>query len=119
MELTQEQKAFASAVEKNLEELKGVSVGFTPSCAQCSDNKGFCCVYHAKASYEAGEVNDEGSFSRSSCEGCGSTFGGDRFAAHGWATVNGKDTLLHFEVCVDCLQYIANSEFPETWKQNP
>ena len=119
MELTQEQLSYTEAVKRNTDGMDHISVGFCPSCAQCSDEKGFCCLHSAQAAYDAGKVTDEGSFSWSNCEGCGSTFGGDRFAAHGWANINGKITLLHFEVCVDCLQFIANGELPEQWTQHP
>lgn len=67
-------------------------------------------------------LDDEGSFSWSRCDGCGSTLGGNRYAAHGVITIlmgAGADrpveTMIHMDVCVDCLAYIANGDEPEVW----
>jgi hypothetical protein len=51
----------------------------------------------------------EASFSWAQCDTCGSTLGGDRYPAHG--IIDGN--IYHFEVCVDCVMYMANGEVPE------
>ncbi len=50
-------------------------------------------------------------FSWSGCDCCSSDLGGDRFKA---VALNNK-TMEHYdlEVCVDCVQYIANGDVPE------
>jgi len=60
-----------------------------------------------------GEVEEDGGFSWAACDLCGSTLGGDRFAAHGF-TPEGK--LIHLDICMDCLQYLANGTIPEEWE---
>ena len=68
--------------------------GTTCACTSCED---------------AGE--DEGSFSWRACETCGSSLGGDRYAAH--ALIMGADkALVHLDVCTDCLFFIANGDTP-------
>jgi len=59
---------------------------------------------------EDGTIPDEGGFSWQSCEVCGSSLGGDRYAAHGIAA-NGD--ILHYDICCDCLEYLANGDIPE------
>lgn len=103
-----------------LEGTEFFSVGTCKGCAECGDVNP--------------ESGDEGSFSWSGCETCGSSLGGDRYAAHGYVRipqtvrryqspysdkpaqtyVRKVRTLVHFDVCADCLQYFANGEpFPE------
>lgn len=57
----------------------------------------------------------EGSFSRSQCDGCGSTLGGDRCPASAWPTVNGWEPVEshNLNVCIDCVAYLANGEDAE------
>ena len=68
---------------------------------------------------------DEGSFSWSECDSCGSTFGGDRFKAHAihneafGPNAKQPDNVHHIEICVDCLIFHANGDEPEQWQQNP
>jgi hypothetical protein len=65
---------------------------------------------------ETDEVIDEGGFSTQDCETCGCPLGGDRFAAHGWLNIDGAKTnpiLLHYDICGDCVQAIANGEVPD------
>ena len=85
---------FTKAVEHGLEGLEFVSTGIIETCEECPEF-------------------DEGSFSWSTCDCCGSHLGGDRFAAHG-RDIDGN--ILHLDVCVDCLMYIANGDEPETWE---
>ncbi len=102
--------------------LIAISVGLCPGCAVCISDYGYqdtedndgnvleTAESQFERDYEAGDLCDEGSFSQYHCEGCGSHFGGDRYDAHG---LNQDNQIVHFSVCVDCLQYIANGDEPE------
>lgn len=84
-------------------ELKGVdhfSVGTTYLCDECNPDE--------LDEDEDLNIYDEGSFSWRACDSCGSSLGGDRYAAHG--DINGE--LTHFAVCVDCMIYHANGDLP-------
>lgn len=92
---------FTDAVDSNLEGLEHISVGYASHdlCDECPEE-------------QDENVGDEGYFSWSACDSCGSSLGGTRYAAH----ARDKDgNLLHLNVCVDCLMYHANGEEPETW----
>ena len=89
--------AYTEAVERELRGVEAVSVGAAKDCGEC-----FAC-------------EPEAVFSWSSCDGCGSSLGGDRYPGHG--LIDG--TLYHFEFCVDCVQYIANGDEPEEWRPRP
>lgn len=107
MQLTE----FEHAIQDNWPEDNHLSAGLCPTCPDCQRDHGMTPrAFHA--AYENGEVPDEGSFSWRSCECCGSTFGGDRYAAH-YLDDDGK--IGHVEVCVDCLMFLANGDLPETW----
>lgn len=84
---------FSDAVEAGLEGLDFVSPGIIEDCKECPDI-------------------DESHFSWSPCDCCGSSLGGDRHAAHG-RDKNGE--LVHLDICVDCLMFIANGDEPEQW----
>ena len=71
------------------------STGLCPGCAVCQQDHD--C---SDEDMRSGAAFDEGSFSWSSCEGCGSTLGGNRYAAHG---VDSDGAILHLDVCEDCL----------------
>ena len=88
-----------------------VDVGFCPGCRECG-----CDCEDADSCDCDPDVMDEGHFSWSQCDGCGSRFGGDRYSAHG-ITREGK--ILHLDVCSDCLMYLANGEEPEEWSVAP
>ena len=60
------------------------------------------------------QLAGEPSFSWSQCEGCGSRLGGDRHPAH--ATVGLNHEVVHLDVCVDCVMYLANGDEPENWE---
>jgi hypothetical protein len=63
---------------------------------------------------------NEPSFSWSACERCNSTFGGDRYPAHGfYMDAAGQEHLLHYSVCADCVMHDANGEEPEDWHEGP
>ena len=101
---------FTEAVRQGTDGLSFLSTGFCTGCPECRDSLGICCEDRAQAMMDKGEINDEGSFSWSACDCCGSSLGGDRHAAHGCLD---DGTILHMEVCVDCLAYLANGDEPE------
>lgn len=65
------------------------------------------------------ESCDEGGFSWSRCDTCGSAFGGDRYPAHAFVENDPGKGLIHYDVCVDCLMFIANGDEPGEWRQHP
>lgn len=101
-----------------------VATGAAASCQECRDS--FGCDDDASDD-EAQEYLysvDEGSFSWTQCDSCGTTLGGDRHAAHGWPTEPALDldainTLYHLSICTDCLLFHANGDEPETWAARP
>jgi len=71
-----------------------------------------------RCEYAEGDPNHrcEAGFSRSQCDSCGSTLGGDRLAAVGLYHDDGGQLVdIDMEVCVDCAMYHANGELPEEW----
>lgn len=87
---------------------KSIAPGLCGICSECQSDYGM----EPQPFYTGvkdGSVFDEGGFSWSDCECCGSSLGGDRFAAHGFAD---DDSILHFSICVDCLLYLANGDLP-------
>ena len=90
---TEYQEAFARWTK----DLVGLNTGLASCCPECGDFNE--------------EIGDEGGFSWSQCDTCGSTLGGNRYAAHGFA--EGDDTPIHLDVCEDCLCYIANGDLPQ------
>ena len=86
---------FQKAVESGLEGLDAVSPGAMPDRVCCEDNE-----------------HDEPYFSWSPCDCCSSRLGGDRYAAHG---IDEDGDIVHLDVCVDCLMYLANGDEPEDW----
>jgi len=103
-------KAYEKAVAFHLHGLKFVSTGPCPGCDECGlaeVDAMDCDEYH---------LSVEASFSWSPCDCCGSSLGGDRLPAHGFAEVSGRDILLHMSACVDCAAYLANGTIPEDWE---
>ena len=62
---------------------------------------------------ETGELADEPHFSWSPCESCGSSLGGNRYAAH---STDADGNISHWDICEDCLFYFANGDLPENWE---
>lgn len=94
---------YQAAVERNLKGLEFVSTGACPGCEDCGLEK-------EATGYEI-ETATEPSFSWSSCDACGSTLGGDRHPAHGRMS---DGTLLHLNVCTDCLYYLNYGQLDDT-----
>ena len=42
--------------------------------------------------------------------------GGNRYAAHAFIEIRGKERLCHLSICTDCVLFLANGEEPETWE---
>jgi len=124
-ELNTRQQAYVAAVERGCKGMEAVSPGFCPSCPECIDALGYTddededgsviktAQQKAEEDYETGKVCDEGGFSWSACDCCGSRLGGNRNSAHGWADIAGKRILIHFEICDDCMLYLANGDIPD------
>ena len=105
--------AFTEAVEAELDGIVHTSPGASPGCAECLP------TYNAE---EPGDdwhdLANEGGFSWSRCDGCGSSFGGDRYPAHGFLASDERG-VFHLDICVDCVMYLANGDEPEEWQQHP
>lgn len=92
--------------------IKHISTGIYSKCQGCQRQWGMGAA-ELEAACQADEVTDEGGFSGRRCEGCGSGLGGNRYAAHGFTDDN---TVVHLDVCEDCLIYIANGDEPKNWE---
>lgn len=76
--------------------------GRTCACAECPSERN-------------DDAGDEGGFSWRDCDTCGSSLGGNRYAAHGLVSPKRyarRTELLHLDVCTDCLVFIANGDLP-------
>ena len=95
---------FSDAVDTYLRGIEHVSPGTCPGCEACG--------LEDVDSMDAPEYEQAGepSFSWSPCECCGSHLGGDRHPAHGFY----QGEIIHLDVCVDCLFYLAYGDEPET-----
>ena len=98
---------FTESVDTYLEGIECVSAGACPGCEECELGN-----VDSMESPEWDQAN-EGSFSWSQCETCGSRLGGDRFPSHGFSE---DGEIVHLDVCVDCLIYLANGDEPEEWE---
>jgi len=136
---------YTESVDHYLRGIEHVSTGSCPGCAECGldtvpcedcdgtgtieDEQGewkdcLSCGGDGTIPWEPGmDVSDqvlqsteEGSFSWSECDACGSTLGGDRHPAHGLLPKDGIPRgMIHLDVCSDCLCYLANGDEPEQW----
>ena len=104
---------FEKAIQHNTKGLASLSTGLVPCCAECCQSFGLE-EQAMKKRLETGEISDEGHFSWSSCDCCGSSLGGNRYAAHGFDK-NGD--IIHLDICEDCLCFLANGDLPENWRQ--
>lgn len=140
--MTKFQRKWLAGFRRNTRGIKALSVGFYPQdpCPGCKGSGTVRCATgfgndmereeqcddchgtgkhndcpHCPDDYNP-DVGDEGSFSRAQCDTCGETLAGDRHAAHGLVSAKprGRRTILaHFEVCTDCLLFLANGDIPE------
>lgn len=93
----------AERIARHLEGLHHPSPGACPQCPDCNLDD---------TTDEALQAREEGGFSWSDCDACGSGLGGNRYPAHAWTKAKGGD-LVHLEICTDCLAYLANGTEPE------
>lgn len=105
--------SFEQAVERNLRGVHFFSVGAMCGCDECGLSE--------DATQHEQDCANEGGFSWSSCDSCGSHLGGNRYPAHGiiaetMEAARGAEAT-HFDVCVDCLMYHANGDLPEDTQQ--
>ena len=96
--------AYTDALDVHLEGLTAVSSGACPGCVACGEPD----------TDDEMDIANEGHFSWRSCDSCGSTLGGDRYAAHGIDDDDGEN--VHLDICVDCLMFLANGDEPEDWE---
>ena len=88
--------------------IEAVSTGLCGACPTCQSDHGMEPREFYSA-VENGEVYSEPSFSWSSCDLCGSQYGGDREPIHALDKATGE--LLHYGgACIDCIMALANGE---------
>jgi len=108
-------KTYIEAFNRQTEGLIGLNVGLASVCSICRANYEYDSPDAMREDLENGDLFDEGGFSRVFCGSCGSEISGDRYAAHAWID-DEREILVHLNVCVDCLRYIANGDIPEQWE---
>lgn len=91
---------FPSAVERNLQGLRGLVHGLAHQCPECPEATG-----DPDTDSELATIT----FARGCCDSCGSGLAGSRHTMHAWDDHGG---MYHLEVCTDCLMYHANGELP-------
>ena len=108
---------YTEAVDQQLAGLEFVSPGLAAICPECRAAHDYDSEQAFADAYESGELCDEGGFSWSPCDACGSHLGGNRYAAHGFLDSDpDRGKLIHLEICQDCLFYLANGDEPEHWE---
>ena len=99
---------YTETVDRNLEGIEGLSAGACPGCDECPD-----CDNPDDPGDDWYDLADEGGFSWSSCDSCGSNLGGDRHSAHGfYKDAGGQRQPIHLDICCDCLMFLANGDEP-------
>lgn len=107
---------FTDAIEATLEreDIEAPSPGVVDFCEECQRNHSYALANP--------DVGDEGRFSWRACESCGSTFGGNRYAAHAFERGRKPSAITchHLDICTDCLLFHANGDEPDhDWRQDP
>lgn len=93
-----------------------VSPGLCGTCPECQSAYGMEPREFFHAIHVSHTVHEEGGFSWQDCDLCGSSLGGDRYAAHAtqlpraYPTPGKPGGLTHLDVCADCLLATANGE---------
>ncbi len=135
--LTLRQREYLEAIEQNTEGVTFISTGICPGCKTCYDDFAmevncscentqdelpYCLdcrdttyrkptMEEFEEQWSTGEIFDEGHFSWSGCDLCGSPLGGN-FEA--WHAIDENGEIVHGErACVDCVMYFANGDLPE------
>ena len=111
---------YVEAIGRELAGIVSVSVGCLPDrlCGECNVPDDEWDDEETRQAY------DEGSFRPGPCDSCGSTYAGSYFDAHGWMTLdNGREIIVHLDICGDCLQFHANGDTPgesfQEWHDSP
>src|SRR5690606_24317953 len=99
--------AFTDAIERNLRGIVHIDPGPVAGCPECPD-----CDDPDDPSDEWYTLASEGGFAWSEGDSCGSTFGGDRYAAHGFRKGDEPTmgNVIHLDICGDCLMFHASGE---------
>ncbi len=93
------------------------AIGLRCDCPVCLDKHPELSPEQFKAALADESIVDDPRFSRVPCECCGSRLAGHRFVSHGLASDRMCScAIVHFEVCVDCVHYLANGDVPEHWE---
>jgi hypothetical protein len=86
--------------------ITAVSTGLCGPCPQCQSDYGMAPRQFYTA-LKNGQIESEPHFSWSSCDLCGSQYGGDREPIH--AIDKETNALLHYgDACIDCICALAN-----------
>ena len=101
---------FTNDVARGTEGLTNLSSGHCPGCETCRKDLDYQTMEDLALAYEHDEIVEEPSFSWYPCDCCGTAQAGDRYAAHG---LDHNREVIHLEVCVDCVLYLANGQEPE------
>ena len=106
---------FTEAVEHQLKGVEHFSVGACPGCSECGLSD--------EPTESERQCAEEGGFSKSDCDSCGSRLGGNRYPAHGIIPVlmganadRRVETRIHLNICADCLLYHGAGQEPEEWR---
>ena len=103
--MTTDQAEFVEQVEHFCEGLH-IASGACPGCSDCG--------LEDEADVEEIQAQEEGGFSWSACDSCGSTLGGNRYPSHGtYRGEEGELRIIHLDVCVDCVMYHEYGTLPE------
>lgn len=108
--------AYLAAVEATTEGLTAISTGLSADCAECywNFNPGGLGPKSWVAGVESGHVCADGSFSRWSCDVCGTTVAGTKEPGH---AIHEFGFLTHLDaICRDCVLFLANGDLPENWR---
>lgn len=84
--------SFVDRVESYLAGLQYPSVGPLPGCSECGQDGHLA-------------VASEPHFAHGPCECCNAPLAGDRYPIHAVSPTHG---IIHMDVCIDCLEYLAH-----------
>jgi len=108
--------AFKRAVERQLKGVEHFSAGACPGCDECG--------LDTNCTEQERQCAEEGGFSKSDCDSCGSRLGGNRYPAHGFIKIlvgsrqseRLVESRIHMNICADCLLYHGAGQEPEEWR---